>query len=462
MQFLVNGSVLCKLQDASPNARRLCRSLTSSTGTRGQILPQLQSHVQDLASLDFETIPKDQRYQTAANVCLAVEAVCRFYNPDSATYTATFIGQFPQFAALFYALILNTLCICTCDDDRSFCSATSRIILSTLSNLLSNEAGLKLFALSPTLLQNLQLIITTWATFAAGKVAAVSDTTTVAIINTLFEYQPTRQALEYGTSSIPKAQLCGAVGRLLETASCLYDPSFPLPSSTFTNVRGLGLIGQIRPSLRRDFFRSGVIECLCDILKRLVIDDPQTSRSWETQKYTTHEKAVVVAQELYLLLKDDASTTWPINALDCGLLEIIVHAVACFGTNRLLPCGPMPLLLKYIADWCLRSKRVAVRLHDVLDGVRNDQVLWNSLPPASSSVHPLTAGWYTFLDTLRDTMTVMPVTGSLVINCMNENPPLVTPSAISAVLHVKTLWYAPANASDRKDGHHGSQACHER
>ncbi|KAF9026468.1 hypothetical protein BDZ89DRAFT_33362 [Hymenopellis radicata] len=113
------------------------------------------------------------------------------------------------------------------------------------------------------------------------------------------------------------------------------------------------------------------------------------------------------------------STTWPINALDCGLLEIVVHAVACFGTNRLLPCGPMPLLLKYIADWCLRSKRVAVRLHDALDGLRNDQVLWNSLPPVSA--HPLTAGWYTFLDTLRDTMTVMPVTGRLLINCMNEN-----------------------------------------
>ncbi|KAF9026479.1 hypothetical protein BDZ89DRAFT_1134779 [Hymenopellis radicata] len=295
----------------------------------------------------------------------------------------------------------------------------------------------------------MQLIITTWATFSAGKVAAESDTTTVAIINTLFEYQPTRQALEYGASSIPKAQLCGAVGRLLETASCLYDPSFPLPSSTLTNVRGLGLIGQIRPSLRRDFFRAGVIECLCDILKCLVIDDPQTSRSWETQKYTAHEKAVVVAQELYLLLKDDASTTWPINALDCGLLEIVVHAVACFGTDRLLPCGPITLMLKYIADWCLRSKRVAVRLYDVLDGVRNDQVLWNSLPPASSSAHPLTAAWYTFLYTLRDAMTVMPVTGRLVINCMSENLPQLTTNTICAVLHVETMWSAPPNASKK-------------
>ncbi|KAF8877133.1 hypothetical protein CPB85DRAFT_1259769 [Mucidula mucida] len=369
MQFL---TVVCKLQNPSPNARCLCRSLTSSTGSGGQILPHLQAHLQDLASLDFETIPKEQYYQTAANVGLAVEAVYRFWNPASLTYTATFIEHFSPFAAIFYSLILNTLCICTCADDPSFCYATSRPSL--------HHGGIETLHLIPSAPQNMQILITTWATFSSGVVASNFDTAIVDILN-LLSCPPTKEALEYAASTIPKSQLCGAVERLLETAYGLYDPSFPLPSATLTNVRGLGLIGQIRPSLRRTFFRLGVIECLCDILKRLVIDDPRTSRTWETQKYTAHEQAVEVAQEIYLLLKDEVSSAWPIFTR--------------FGNNRPLYGGSLPLLLEYIAAWSVRSKRVAVRLRDIMYAVRNDQALWNSLPP-SSSAHPLAVGWHTF------------------------------------------------------------------
>ncbi|KAF8870106.1 hypothetical protein CPB85DRAFT_1446329 [Mucidula mucida] len=435
MQFLLDRTVVCKLQNPSPNARCLCRSLTSSTGSGGQILPHLQAHLQDLASLDFETIPKEQYYQTAVNVGLAVEAVYRFWNPALLTYTATFIEQFSPFAALFYSLVLNTLCICTCTDDPSFCYATSRVILLALGSLLSTTAGLELFTLSPALLQNMQILVTTWATFSSGVVASNFDTAIVDILN-LLSCPPTKEALEYAASTIPKSQLCGAVERLLKTAYGLYDPSFPLPSATLTNVRGLGLIGQIRPSLRRTFFRLGVIECLCDILKRLVIDDPRTSRTWETQKYTAHEQAVEVAQEIYLLLKDEVSSVWPIlNVLDCGIIQVVVHAAARFGNNRPLYGGSLPLLLEYIAAWSVRSKRVAVRLRDIMYAVRNDQALWNSLPP-SSSAHPLAVGWHTFLDTLHDKMTVMPVTGTLVIHCMNENRLLLKRNAICAVPRV--------------------------
>ncbi|KAF8875941.1 hypothetical protein CPB85DRAFT_1460822 [Mucidula mucida] len=296
------------------------------------------SHIQDLASLDFETIPKGQQHQTVVNVCLALEAVRRFYNPASATYTATFNEQLPHFATLFYSLILNTLYICACTDDPSFYIATARVIQMTLCSLFCNEAGFTLFTLSPALPKNMQLLITTWATFSSGDIALKVDMRIVDIINNLFEYQPTKQAVEYAASSIPKSKLSGAVQRLLETACGVYNPSFPLSSDTLTRVRGVGLIGQIRPAIRHTFFRSGVLKCLCDILKHIVIDENNSSPSWETQNYTAHEQAVVVAQELYLLLKDEVSSPRPIlDALNAGILNIVVHAVARFGNNRLLP-----------------------------------------------------------------------------------------------------------------------------
>ncbi|KAF8881139.1 hypothetical protein CPB85DRAFT_1340657 [Mucidula mucida] len=185
------------------------------------------------------------------------------------------------------------------------------------------------------------------------------------------------------------------------------NPTFSPPQSLTTNMCGLGVLGRACPSLRRLFFHQGALEALCGILR---LD------------HSAYFHVHAVCYELYGLLRCEVSSSYALErALKCGLLDIIVYAVSIFGQYPARTCGTMPSILQYISDWCLRSRRIAIRVHGLLTALRSNTELWESLPKLLPSQNGLTVAFHQFLDKIASMVVLLlPEREKILIPCMNS------------------------------------------
>ncbi|KAF9025749.1 hypothetical protein BDZ89DRAFT_68191 [Hymenopellis radicata] len=115
-------------------------------------------------------------------------------------------------------------------------------LIAALNTLLLHESGIKHFAESDALTQHIDILIKLWISFSSSAVFNPAATDLVNIIDTLFNYLPTREALEYVVSNTKRPLFCKGLERLLVTSDNLDNPKFPLCASLTTNMCGLGVL----------------------------------------------------------------------------------------------------------------------------------------------------------------------------------------------------------------------------
>ncbi len=356
---------------------------------------------------------------------LAVEAVRQFYNPILAapTFDTKLTNNMSCIAPVLFPHMITALHL-----SFHYCPTTGGLLrlhaplIGALNTLLQHESGTKHFAETSALTEHIGVLIQLWISISPSTTCnrAISDL--VNIIDTLFTYVPTREALKYVLGTTQRSRFCGGLRRLLVTSSLLQTTetsTIDLPTSLTTNMCGLGILGRARPSLRRLFIHYGAIDALCAVLRRVVIEDPNVTHPL-IRCGPAYDHVLAICKELSILLGCEVSSSRAIGrALGCGLLEIIAHAVSVFGLYILTPYGRMPSILRYISSWCLKSRRIAIRVHDELAGLEDNTTLWQSLPSLPSP-NELTVAFHEFLDTIGRTVVVSPENAKIIVPCMNS------------------------------------------
>ncbi|KAF9004473.1 hypothetical protein BDZ89DRAFT_614032 [Hymenopellis radicata] len=102
-----------------------------------------------------------------------------------------------------------------------------------------------------------------------------------------------------------------------------------------------------------------------------------------------------------------------------SLTVLHAHGPDQDGSYMLTPYGAMPFLIRYISDWCAKSRRVASKVLFHVNAFRALGDIWNAMPkmPAQNSV---TVSWHAFIGRFGATVQISPVTGKVVTPCMNR------------------------------------------
>ncbi|KAF8881137.1 hypothetical protein CPB85DRAFT_1340639 [Mucidula mucida] len=331
-------------------------------------------------------------------ILLAIEAVGQFFTPAPSTLEPMLVDNMPQIAPVLFpcilkALRISVLCLPTAGGVRP----VDMPVVFALKNLLHHQSGRRHFAESDSLTVDIDTIIQLWISFSSATTCHPAAPDLVNVIATLYTYVPTREALVHVVGKMKRSSFCQGL--------------------LTTNMCGLGVLGRACPSLRRLFFHQGALEALCGILRRFVIQDTRAGLD-----HSAYFHVHAVCCELYGLLRCEVSSSYALErALKCGLLDIIVYAVSIFGQYPARTCGTMPSILQYISDWCLRSRRIAIRVHGLLTALRSNTELWESLPKLLQSQNGLTVAFHGFLDKI-ESMVVLPSPEreKLIIPCMNS------------------------------------------
>ncbi len=351
-------------------------------------------------------------------ILLAIEAVGQFFTPAPSTLEPMLVDNMPQIAPVLFpcilkALRISVLCLPTAGGVRP----VDMPVIFALKNLLHHQSGRRHFAESDSLTVDIDTIIQLWISFSSATTCHPAAPDLVNVIATLYTYVPTREALVHVVGKMKRSSFCQGLSRLILTCSLLPNPTFSPPQSLTTNMCGLGVLGRACPSLRRLFFHQGALEALCGILRRFVIQDTRPGLD-----HSAYFHVHAVCYELYGLLRCEVSSSYAIErALKCGLLDIIVHAVSIFGPYPARTCGTMPSILQYISDWCLRSRRIAIRVHGLLTALRSNTGLWESLPKLLPSQNGLTVAFHQFLDKIASMVVLLsPEREKIIVPCMNS------------------------------------------